>query len=117
MREKEAANGFSALGNATRLSIFKLLVRAGNQGSATGRIGSELNIPLSTLAHHLDALSRAGLITQNKSGREVICTAIYTALQGLTNYLTENCCEGLPPEGRADPGDRRADHLYRRSRF
>jgi DNA-binding transcriptional ArsR family regulator len=100
MREKEAANGFSALGNETRLAIFKLLVRAGDQGFATGRIGTELKIPLSTLAHHLESLSRAGLITQNKSGREVICTANYTALQALTNYLTENCCEGLPAEAR-----------------
>lgn len=100
MLENEAANGFSALGNETRLVIFKLLVRAGDQGFPTGRIGNELNIPLSTLAHHLDSLSRAGLITQNKSGREVICTANYSALQALTNYLTENCCEGLPAEAR-----------------
>ncbi len=100
MREKEAANGFSALGNETRLAIFKLLVRAGDQGFATGHIGTELKIPLSTLAHHLDSLSRAGLIIQNKSGREVICTANYMVLQALTNYLTENCCEGMPAEAR-----------------
>ena len=98
MREQQAANGFSALGNETRLAIFKLLVRAGDQGFATGRIGNELKIPLSTLAHHLDSLSRAGLITQSKSGRTVSCTANYTALLALTNYLTENCCEGLPVE-------------------
>lgn len=98
MREQDAAMGFSALGNETRLAIFKLLVRAGDTGFATGRIGSELKMPLSTLAHHLDSLSRAGLITQSKSGREVICTANYTTLLTLTNYLTENCCEGLPIE-------------------
>lgn len=98
MQEKEAANGFSALGNKTRLAIFKLLVRAGDQGFATGRIGNELELPLSTLAHHLDSLSRTGLITQSKSGREVICTANYTALRALTNYLTENCCQGLSEE-------------------
>lgn len=96
MQENEAAGGFSALGNKTRLAIFKLLVRAGDQGFATGRIGDQLKTPLSTLAHHLDCLSRAKLITQHKSGREVICTANFTALMALTNYLTENCCEGLP---------------------
>ncbi len=98
MRDKQAANGFSALGNETRLAIFKLLVRAGDKGSATGRLGTELSIPLSTLAHHLDSLSRAGLVTQNKAGREVICTVNYSVLRTLTNYLTENCCEGLPEE-------------------
>ncbi len=98
MQEKQAANGFSALGNESRLAIFRLLVRAGDKGFATGRIGAELTIPLSTLAHHLDRLSRAGLITQMKFGREVICTANYSALLALTDYLTENCCEGLPDE-------------------
>lgn len=98
MREHEAAVGFSALGNDTRLAIFRLLVRAGDEGSATGRIGRELGVPLSTLAHHLEHLARAGLIVQSKTGREVICTANYTALLALTNYLTEKCCEGLPEE-------------------
>ncbi len=95
MDETEAVRGFSALGNASRLAIFRLLVRAGQDGSPTGPIGRELGIPLSTLSHHLDCLSRAGLVDQRKSGREVICTANYNALQTLTNYLTEKCCEGL----------------------
>jgi ArsR family transcriptional regulator len=100
MQENEAASGFSALGNKTRLAIFKLLVRAGDQGFATGHIGNQLKIPLSTLAHHLDCLSRAKLITQHKAGREVICTANFTSLLALTNFLTENCCEGLPTDER-----------------
>lgn len=98
MRDNQAANGFSALGNETRLAIFKRLVRAGDKGSATGQLGAALSIPPSTLAHHLDSLSRAGLITQNKTGREVISTVNYAALRSLTDYLTENCCEGLPEE-------------------
>lgn len=101
MREIEAVMGFAALGNGTRLAIFKLLVRAGQDGSVIGRIGRELDIPLSTLAHHLDSLARAGLISQRKSGREVICTASYATLAALTDYLTEKCCEGLPQDARA----------------
>ncbi len=96
MDETEAAQGLSALGNKSRLAIFRLLVRAGECGTPTGHIGRELGIPLSTLAHHLDRLSRAGLISQQKSGREVICTARYKTLDAITNYLTEKCCEGLP---------------------
>lgn len=96
MNEVEAAQGLSALGNETRLAVFRLLVRAGDNGTPIGPIGRELQIPLSTLAHHLDRLSRAGLVEQRKSGREVICTANYKTLLALTNYLTEKCCEGLP---------------------
>lgn len=96
MDEIEAVQGFSALGNKTRLSIFRLLVRAGEDGTPIGHIGRELGIPLSTLAHHLDRLCRAGLVAQDKVGREVICTADYKSLLSLTNYITEKCCEGLP---------------------
>lgn len=98
MDETEAAQGLSALGNKSRLAIFRLLVRAGENGTPTGHIGRELGIPLSTLAHHLDRLSRAGLVSQRKSGREVICTANYKTLLALTSYLTEKCCEGLPED-------------------
>ena len=59
MQINKTAEGFSALGNETRLGIFRLLVQAGEAGLSTGRIASEIDIPLSTLAHHLDALTRA----------------------------------------------------------
>jgi len=96
MQERLAAMGFSALGNETRLAIFRLLVRAGDNGTTTGQIGTGLDVPLSTLAHHLDALVHAGLIKQRKSGRQVLNSANYPALGQLMDYLTENCCEGLP---------------------
>lgn len=96
--EIEAANGLSALGNQSRLAIFRLLVRAGEYGLPVGRIGRELDIPLSTLAHHLDRLVRTSLVRQNRLGREVYCVADFAVLQNLTEYLTEKCCEGLPEE-------------------
>ena len=110
MDETEAVQGFSALGNESRLAIFRLLVRAGDNGTPTGHIGRELGIPLSTLAHHLDCLSRAGLVTQRKMGREVIYTANYKTLLALTSYLTEKCCEGLP-EGAFETGAAGAQEL------
>ena len=96
MQESKAAAGFSALGNATRLAIFRVLVRAGDGGCPIGAIQNQVDIPLSTLAHHLQALVRAGLVIQEKSGREVICTADYDGLNGLVDYLKENCCAGVP---------------------
>ncbi len=98
MNQERAAQGFAALGNPSRLRIFRLLVRAGTQGVPVGRIHARLGIPLSTLAHHLSMLAKAGLITQQKAGREVLCRAGYTEMDGLIAYLTENCCAGLPEE-------------------
>ncbi len=96
MQINRAVEGFSALGNETRIDIFRLLVRAGECGLSTGRIASEIDIPLSTLAHHMDALTRAGLVNQQKSGRAVMNTANYPVMKALIDYLTENCCQGVP---------------------
>ena len=103
MQIDKVAAGFSALGNETRIGIFRLLVQAGESGLSTGRIASEIDIPLSTLAHHLDALTRAKLVNQRKSGREVTNTANYPVLQTLIDYLTEKCCQGLPATALSEP--------------
>src|ERR1700722_16521070 len=60
---------FSALGQADRLAIFRLLVRAGPQGNCVDDIKRRLKVPGSTLSHHLDALTRSGLLTARRSGR------------------------------------------------
>ena len=95
LTEGEAAEGFAALGNRARLRLLRLLVRAGDQGATVGEIGRRMDMPASTLAHHLTALVRAGLVTQEKRGREVICTANYRIIRGAAAYLTEACCAGL----------------------
>ncbi len=69
---------------------------------STGRIAREIDIPLSTLAHHLVMLERAGLISQRKSGREVNNTANYPVMQTLIDYLTEKCCQGLSSQAPAE---------------
>ena len=101
MQEERAAQGFAALGNPSRLRIFRLLVQAGADGVPVGTIHSHLGIPLSTLAHHLSMLAKAGLVRQQRAGREVLCRAGYSEMNGLIAYLTDNCCAGLPPEARA----------------
>lgn len=100
LSEVEAADGFAALGNRTRLRLLRLLVTAGREGLNVGEIGRLMETPASTLAHHLSALVRAGLVIQEKHGREMICTADYAAIKGAAAYLTESCCAGVERAGR-----------------
>ena len=95
LTEADAAEGFAALGNRARLRLLRLLVRAGSEGLTVGDIGRRMEMPPSTLAHHLAALVRAGLVAQEKRGREVICVADYRAIRGAAAYLTESCCAGF----------------------
>lgn len=95
LTEAEAAEGFAALGNRARLRLLRLLVRAGGEGMTVGEVGRRMDMPASTLAHHLAALVRAGLVTQEKRGREVICAAEFRSIKGAAAYLTEACCAGF----------------------
>ncbi|MDP3527040.1 MAG: helix-turn-helix domain-containing protein, partial [Hoeflea sp.] len=65
------ARALAALGHDARLSIFRLLVRAGEDGLRVGDIGEHLELAPSTLAHHLSSLVDAGLVLQDKRVREV----------------------------------------------
>lgn len=90
-----AVEQLSALGNETRLKLFRLLVRAGTAGLNIGQIQRHMGLPASTLAHHIAALVRAGLVDQEKRSREVISTARFDAVQVLGAYLMEDCCRGV----------------------
>ncbi len=94
-REQAAADALAALGNRTRLRIFKLLVRAGREGVNIGTLQRMLGIPATTLGHHLGTLAKAGLVDQERRGREVICTANYKAVNEILDYVREECCAGL----------------------
>jgi len=93
-----AATHLSSLGNATRLSLFRLLIRAGKAGLNIGEIQKHLNIPPSTLAHHIQALQQTNMLIQEKRGREVINTANYDAMNQLIDFLTDHCCQGVSDE-------------------
>ncbi len=94
-REQRVADALAALGNRTRLRIFKLLVRAGRDGTNVGTIQRMLGIPATTLAHHLSTLTSAGLLGQERRGREVICTANFKAVNEVLEYVKAECCAGL----------------------
>ncbi|MEE9480764.1 MAG: metalloregulator ArsR/SmtB family transcription factor [Kiloniellales bacterium] len=102
MREDQVADGLAALGNRTRMRLFRLLVRAGEDGLNVGALKRRLEIPASTLTHHLATLIRAGLVIQERQGREVISSADYDAINGLVAYLTEECCTGVPAEDESN---------------
>lgn len=61
-----------------------------------GDIRAALGVPASTFAHHLKAMADAGLVRQEKRGREVISTVDFTALRDVTAFLMEDCCQGAP---------------------
>lgn len=90
------ARALAALGHDARLSIFRLLIKAGDGGLNVGQIGAHLGIAPSTLAHHLGTLVEAGLVSQEKIGREVVNRADFTAIRRLSSFLVSECCAGLP---------------------
>lgn len=94
MEKSEALAALAALSQETRLDIYRLLVQAGEEGLAAGKIGEGLGLPSATLAFHLKALKYAGLVAFKREGRSLIYAAIYPTMNALLAYLTENCCGG-----------------------
>ena len=94
-RTSDIARALAALGHETRLAIYRLLVKAGDGGLNVGEIGRHLGAPPSTLAHHLSALVDAGLVIQERHGREVISRADYDAMRRTVGFLTAECCTGV----------------------
>ena len=89
------ARALAALGHNARLAIFRLLVRAGEDGLRVGEIGAHAGLAPSTLAHHLSTLVDAGLVIQEKQGREVLNRVDYPAVQRVVRFLTSECCTGV----------------------
>ena len=103
--EELAAASLSALGNPTRLRLYRLLVRAGPAGVPVGELVRMLETPASTLAHHLACLTRAGLVEQEQRGREVRSRPDFAAMTRLMNFLTAECCTGVPRFGSIRHGE------------
>jgi DNA-binding transcriptional ArsR family regulator len=92
MKLEKAAAQLEALGNPTRLAIYRILVRAGDEGIPVGKIQEKLDIPASTLSHHCKRLIDAGLCTQERQSTTLICRANYPGMQALIGYLADECC-------------------------
>jgi DNA-binding transcriptional ArsR family regulator len=87
------AEQLSALGHPIRLSILRFVVQAGADGAAAGEIQSHVDLPASTLSHHLKRLVDAGLMKTRGEGTFHYYSAEYPALRALTDYLWEDCCK------------------------
>jgi ArsR family transcriptional regulator len=92
MELDDAANILAKIGNSTRLKIVRLLVRAGDDGLAVGQIQKQLDIPGSTLTHHIAHLKSAGVLRQQRQQATLICTIEFDLLRALVDYLTAECC-------------------------
>jgi ArsR family transcriptional regulator, arsenate/arsenite/antimonite-responsive transcriptional repressor len=96
------ARALAALGHDARLSIFRLLVKAGEEGLRVGDIGEHLGLAPSTLAHHLSTLVDAGLVLQDRQGREVFNRVDYPAMRRVVDFLTSECCSGVTVQSAED---------------
>ena len=92
MKIDEAAARLEALGNPTRLKIYRMLVRAGDPGISVGKLQSRLSIPASTLSYHLKSLMIVGLISQDRDATTLLCRANYPVMRGLVGFLVAECC-------------------------
>lgn len=92
MKIDDAAARLEALGNPTRLQIYRALVRAGEAGLPVGKLQTKLDVAPSTLSHHVKALLTVGLIAQERQGTTLICRASYDVMRGLLDFLAAECC-------------------------
>jgi ArsR family transcriptional regulator len=96
MDKKVALGALAALGQETRLDVFRLLVQAGDQGVAAGEIASRLGAVQNTMSAHLKVLGHAGLVRAERDGRNVRYSADMTGFRDLLAFLMEDCCNGRP---------------------
>ena len=92
MKIADAAAQLEALGNPTRLTIYRTLVRVGAGGMPVGQLQGRLKIAASTLSHHLQKLIQVDLLTQERQSTTLICRANYPVMDALVGFLTEECC-------------------------
>ncbi len=96
MEIRAAVVALSALAHEGRLSTFRMLVQAGQEGINAGEIARRLDTPANTLSSSLNILSNAGLIEGRRNGRSIIYTARYANMTELLEFLMHDCCGGHP---------------------
>jgi ArsR family transcriptional regulator len=93
MDEKAAVASLAALAQGIRLRIFRELIGAGLQGMTPGSLCAALDVPSSTLSFHLKELTYAGLVSQEREGRNLIYRPSLEQMNALLVYLTAHCCQ------------------------
>ena len=112
MKKSAALAALGALAQESRLDVFRLLVRAGDEGLPAGGIAEALGLAPPTLSFHLKELRQAGLVRVAREGRSLRYAPDFTAMRRLVAYLTEQCCQGVaasaaPPSGSTRAPERR----------
>jgi len=94
MEDKDAVSALAALAQLNRLEIFRSLVVQGPVGLTPAALSERLGIPAATLSFHLKELLRADLVSQERSGRNLIYRVQFERMNSLLGFLTQNCCQG-----------------------
>lgn len=94
MEEQDVVKSLAALAQPSRLRVFRTLVVAGPLGLTPGALGEELGVAATTLSFHLKELTNAGLVSQQRDGRNLIYRAAYEQMNAVLAYLTAHCCQG-----------------------
>lgn len=94
MNNKQAITIFLALGQESRLNVFRLLVQRGDRGLTPGELVEKLGIPNATLSFHLKELQRAELISVERQSRHLVYRPNAGIAQELSDFLLDNCCGG-----------------------
>lgn len=89
-----AVDALGALAHETRLSVFRMLVKAGADGMIAGAIAEHQGVPPSTMSHHLATLERAGLVQSERESRLIHYRADYAGMRRLLAFLMQDCCQG-----------------------
>lgn len=98
MDTTSATRILESLSCATRLDLYRLLVRQGTSGLVAGQIAQALGIPPTNLSFHLKAMVHAGLLTVEQEGRFQRYRADLALMVSLIGYLTDECCAGHPEQ-------------------
>ena len=95
MDENDVVKSLAALAQPSRLRVFRTLVVAGPMGLTPGALSEELGVAATTLSFHLKELTNAGLVSQQRDGRNLIYRAAYAQMNAVLAYLTAHCCQGV----------------------
>ena len=96
MESENVILALAALAQATRLDVFRLLVKHEPDGLPAGEIARELAVPHNTMSSHLSILSRAGLVRSERRSRSIIYRADLDRLREVVTFLLKDCCGGHP---------------------
>ncbi len=96
MAAPHALAALAALGQPTRLAIFRLLVRKEPTGLSAGTLAETVGCPHNTLSTHIAILARAGLVKGTREGRPITDRADAVGMSALIAFLVTDCCDGRP---------------------